>query len=406
MFFALSLLLSPASAIPMEFSHQGRLLDAQGTPLSSNQTLVFTIENEAGDVLWTEESTPSIDTGYFSVILGKTTPMDSELFDGQARYLAMSVNGTPMEERSNLVSVPYAVRAQTAHSVDGGLVNGSDLQINGSSILNSEGESALDVDWSKIKGIPDEVALLDGQVCSETEVLTLSATGWSCVEQNTHAHDAAQITGTLHPDRLKFGSGEYEVAHGNHGHDVGALSGTITASQASALSASDVGAVGLSGDSTVVGNLIVQGSIIAETIGGGCAAGYTRLGGGDHGICIQIDPTGEAGCFNDECMHRGMRACSCPEVKIALFSGKINPTTDALNTAGEYCMSGIGHCQGNGAGCSSGATVEISKIWPNYDASAPPSQWYGIASEPSTICDESRPTAHSGGPYGSYRCCY
>lgn len=170
-------------------------------------------------------------------------------------------------------------------------------------------------------------------------------------------------------------------------------------------SSGDVG-VGTTNPAT---RLEVNGTLRATSIEGGCTSGYARIAG-RVGTCIQIDPSAEAGCFADECAGIGMRPCSCYEIAAAYVNGVINPTTDTVNTAGEYCMSGIGHCQGHGAGCNSGTAVEIGKIWPHLPIQRP--TWIStnypgyIDTEVVSICDTSRPTAHSGYPYGSYRCCY
>jgi hypothetical protein len=155
--------------------------------------------------------------------------------------------------------------------------------------------------------------------------------------------------------------------------------------------------------------LEVNGTLRATSLEGGCTAGYARISG-RVGTCIQVDPGSEAGCFGDECVLEGMRPCSCVEIAAAYVSGVINPTTDTVSTAGEYCMSGTGHCQGHGAGCNEGTTPAVGKIWPHLPTQRPtwstPTYPGYVNTEIVSVCDTSKPTAHSGYPYGSYRCCY
>ncbi len=103
---------SHAAAVPMSLDEQGRLFDATGNPIVGATSFVFALYDAptAGNVLWTETQSITIDGGYFSARLGEVTPLPAGVFDGTKRYLGVSVNGdTEMTPRQALVSVPYAL---------------------------------------------------------------------------------------------------------------------------------------------------------------------------------------------------------------------------------------------------------------------------------------------------------
>lgn len=178
-----------ALAVPLEFSHQGRLFDGAGVPLAGMNSLTLTLYDapSGGVALWTETQidVPFTD-GFYSVPVGEVEPIDPALFGGDLVYLGMRVNdGVELPQRLAMVSVPYAVRAQDAthadmaHSVSGGTVDVSEVRINGQ----------LFADGTGIQALP-----------------------------SAHTHDAGDVTtGVLEPARLP-----------NHAHDAADLtSGTV-----------------------------------------------------------------------------------------------------------------------------------------------------------------------------------
>ena len=101
-------------------SFQGRLTDAQGTPIDSGTNLRMTIydsETATGAaLLWQEvvHATPDSD-GIFNVLLGKNTPIPQSLFaTNPALWLGVSVETTSeLEPRQPIATVAYAVNAET-----------------------------------------------------------------------------------------------------------------------------------------------------------------------------------------------------------------------------------------------------------------------------------------------------
>lgn len=131
---------------PERLTYQGYVVDANGNPLGAtnpkNYDLVFRIWNDAtatsaGNRLWTEQQTVTVDKGYFSVLLGEGAnvgeprPTLSTLFTNATasdRWVGVTVKGigagTPPADvdilpRIRLLTSPYAFLAAKALNVDG-----------------------------------------------------------------------------------------------------------------------------------------------------------------------------------------------------------------------------------------------------------------------------------------------
>ncbi len=237
-----------ASAVPLEITHQGKLYDSFGTPLDGALTLDFSIyDDPAGTTsVWSSQRTVNADLGFYTVVLGENTPLDIDVFDGTTLYLGVAVNGgAELPGRLPLISVPYAFRAGNADFADqadhaatadaatslaGGIVNATEVQINGVTVIDSSGT----IDGSAIGGgVSDTLADLG---CSDGQLAIVSSTTWTCVDESALVISAGQITGTLDILQLPMGTGNSNAAYGDHGHtaaDVGALpsgGGTLTGS--------------------------------------------------------------------------------------------------------------------------------------------------------------------------------
>ena len=86
-----------AWATPIQLTHQGRLLDGNGAPLSAQVTVQIGlfVDGSTATPLWTEGHDLTPDDGYFTVVLGADTvlnPLDDSLFDGSPRYVEVSVS--------------------------------------------------------------------------------------------------------------------------------------------------------------------------------------------------------------------------------------------------------------------------------------------------------------------------
>ncbi len=240
----LSLLASTAALaadVPEVIQHQGRLFDGVGVPLDGSNDLDFKLfDAPAGGVeVWAEAHSLDFTDGYFSVDLGQTDPIDDATVNHDELWLEISVNSGPPLTRMPVNSVPYAVRANgavhaesadtaalatTAQSVSGGVVDASELQINGTTVIDGSGT---------IIAPSTAPGSLGSLTCSTDEVALWNGTDWVCGPNNpSHDHDASQIaTGTLDVQRLPIGTGANEVAAGDHLHALSTLTGQLTESQ-------------------------------------------------------------------------------------------------------------------------------------------------------------------------------
>jgi len=109
-----------ATAIPAQFTHQGRLTDSAGTPIEGPHTVTIRLYSAptGGMADWTEQHTNiPFSGGYFSVPIGTVgpDPLDETVLTGAAKYLSVQVDtGDELGPRVPLTTVPYALRAGIA----------------------------------------------------------------------------------------------------------------------------------------------------------------------------------------------------------------------------------------------------------------------------------------------------
>ena len=160
---------SMAHAVPMQMTHQGRLLDSNGAAITGVQALTFTIFDDPnnGTDLWAETLSVQFNNGYYAAVLGsdeQNNPLDSLILSQYPLFLELQVaQGTPLVPRTPLQSVPYAQVSGTAESVDGGVVTASEVNIGSQPVINAQGEwvgSPLSIGWSDIdpSTIPGDLA--------------------------------------------------------------------------------------------------------------------------------------------------------------------------------------------------------------------------------------------------------
>lgn len=105
--------------VPRLINYQGVLKDSANVPQDGNFSFTFSIHTASvgGTQLWIETQNPvNVSRGLFSVILGSVNPIPYSVFNGQDRWLEVSVGGTTLSPRRRIVSVAYAYRANWADS--------------------------------------------------------------------------------------------------------------------------------------------------------------------------------------------------------------------------------------------------------------------------------------------------
>ncbi|MFT6143561.1 MAG: hypothetical protein ACJAZO_000818 [Myxococcota bacterium] len=150
MIAAFSILIAlPAYAEDVVLTHQIRVLDASGTPISGARAVTVELfENDATpNVLWSETFDATLEQGFASLQLGQNpaNPLPGGIA-AQARYAQVRIDNSTLGARQRLSGVPLAARSLTADSVEGD-VTVSDLQLQ----TESAAPCAASTDYGKIR---------------------------------------------------------------------------------------------------------------------------------------------------------------------------------------------------------------------------------------------------------------
>ncbi|MFA4906276.1 MAG: tail fiber domain-containing protein [Candidatus Margulisiibacteriota bacterium] len=110
-------------AFPQQINYQGKLTNAGNLPVSNaTYSLVFTIydASSGGTNLWTETQSVTTESGFFNVVLGSSTPIGTDVFNGNDRWLGIKVGSdSEMTPRQKLTSTGHTFHAYNADKLDG-----------------------------------------------------------------------------------------------------------------------------------------------------------------------------------------------------------------------------------------------------------------------------------------------
>ncbi len=154
------LLSSIASAVPLQYNHQGRLLDVDGIGLDGEHDLRFRILDDSDAVLWEESVSVDFTDGFYSVNLGsdeQNNPLDDSILTAYPLWMELSVDGDTLSPAHPIQSVPYATVSGLAENLDGGSVNATEVLINGIPVIDASGHwvgPADQPDWYSIPNRP------------------------------------------------------------------------------------------------------------------------------------------------------------------------------------------------------------------------------------------------------------
>ena len=197
---ALCLFASTAHAVPAQFTHQGRLLDADGAPLGDEATITFRVTDSetGGTALWEDDITVLLTNGFYSAVLGASedNPLDTDVLSQAPVWLELQLDGEPaMFPRSPINAVPYATMATVAEEVSGGPVDASQIAVDGTPVVNGLGEwvgPAPTVNWTDIEGMPEDFA--DGiDDDTDTDTDSFAALGTSCLDGDIPVWDSVLV---------------------------------------------------------------------------------------------------------------------------------------------------------------------------------------------------------------------
>ncbi len=285
-----ALLFVPAMAwaVPMQMNHQGRVFDDLGIPLDGTHDITFALfdADTVGTQLWVETQSLDVVDGYYAATLGSdeaNNPLDDQLFDGDL-WLELQIDtGLPLDPRLQLVSVPFARRAR---ELSGGVVDASEIRVNGTTIIDSSGQ----ISGAALPG-GDGDTLAELGCNTDGQVAQFDGLDWQCVANPpSHEHDATEITsGVLDITRIPIGTSATDASAGDHLHGLSQLTGKISDAQLPVGIEATVegyisnGAIDLAGGSTVGGVAIADSAHShpagdADTLDGVDSTGFATSG--------------------------------------------------------------------------------------------------------------------------------
>lgn len=127
-----------AAQVPTSLTHQGRLFNNQGMPVTNTVPMTFSLyagPNDASPLVF-ETIDVVVEDGYFSAALGEIQAFSVHL-DGSTRYLGIAVaNDAEMNPRFEIRSVPYALVAGNAN----GDITPKSVTVGGTLVIDETGK--------------------------------------------------------------------------------------------------------------------------------------------------------------------------------------------------------------------------------------------------------------------------
>ena len=105
---------------PRSFTYQGMLVDAAKKPVTGTHQILVNLYDDPvnGTLLHSENFSSQIADGIFSIVLGSTKPLDSNITFNKQYWLGITIDGgTELSPRTTLSSAPYAMNAAAASSL-------------------------------------------------------------------------------------------------------------------------------------------------------------------------------------------------------------------------------------------------------------------------------------------------
>lgn len=198
--------------IPGTINFQGRLTDTVGNAVTNGTygvtfTLHYTAEGNS-PTGWSEVQNVTTERGYFNIALGSNNPLSSLNFN-YPYYLEIQVAGDaqPMYPRQPLSSVPYAMRAKNAITVDDGAVTSAKI-LNGT--ITSADVAGATITGSNIAsgtitaGNIANSTITGGKIAGATITNTNIANG--AIDTQAKAPWAPVVNGGITNPKIVFGS--------------------------------------------------------------------------------------------------------------------------------------------------------------------------------------------------------
>ncbi len=172
-----SLGLSATAFASPRLTHSGRVLDANGAGVNGSHSVVVSLEEEDGDVPFTEPHTVTFEDGYYAVVLGTVNVLDAGVFD-EPLDVVVAVDGQELG-RSPLTAVPKALSVDglvrvSAAPTECGLGQTGALRFSSGRLSVCDG-----VDWTGITGsklLKPMTLLVNNDLTDEHGNFTFSST--------------------------------------------------------------------------------------------------------------------------------------------------------------------------------------------------------------------------------------
>jgi hypothetical protein len=143
---------SPLSAdVPGQLSYQGYLTNGEGVSLDTVVQMIFTIYDSTGVSKWSEEHIVTVSEGILNVVLGSKTAIPDTVFNGENRYLGITIGNDPeISPRTLLTSSPQTFISQR---VDGDIETSAGAMV----LKQSSGDSAIIISAGSDRAHPPEM---------------------------------------------------------------------------------------------------------------------------------------------------------------------------------------------------------------------------------------------------------
>jgi hypothetical protein len=227
--------------VPRTINYQGELRDASGS-LVTNGTylLTFSIYDAptGGNTLYSESFSSSVTDGIVNAVIGLATAMPQSLTFDKPYYLGISINsGAELSPRTELSSVPYALRSDIADGLSENAVIPSDfnpiaIPMSGDPVGDLRGT------YANAKVIQLQSFPVAPIVPKKGDVLWFNGTSWGPVQP---------------PKLVTFsGSGAYIIPEDGYYHFDVSIQATLPAPQNLQKQTSSVFSIGLLVDTSLV----------------------------------------------------------------------------------------------------------------------------------------------------------
>jgi hypothetical protein len=267
------------AAVPAMINFSGRLADSNNIPITGDKQFTFSVysADTGGTQLpsgnpWSETQTVSVVNGVYNIRVGVVTPVPESVFDGNLKWLQVSVAGESFNQRMPLVSVPYAYYAnktELAYGVIGDTVTAGNIK--DGTIADADISASAAVSISKLAA---SGSLGANVVCSsvainsitDNQVAGLSTSKLSGPVTNITSNGLGMLAtkdAVATTDINNNAITPVKISTGNYEH-IRAGTATVAVSATTAAQATQVAATGVSAGT--LGNAVIASSISLNSI--------------------------------------------------------------------------------------------------------------------------------------------